>query len=34
MTFETPDWTIEEELMCIRILNEVLSGKCKVYRLR
>ena len=31
---ETPDWTMQEELMCEKILNEVANDEVKIYKLR
>lgn len=31
---ETPDWTPEEETMCLKILSQVEKGEVKIYRLR
>jgi len=31
---ETPDWTMQEELLCEKILNEVASNQIKIYKLR
>ena len=31
---ETPDWTVEEEQMCARILDKINKGQVKLYELR
>ena len=31
---ETPDWTMQEELMCQKILKEVANNEVKIYKLR
>ncbi len=31
---ETPDWTVEEEQICAKILNEINKGEVKLYELR
>ena len=31
---ETPDWTIDEEVLCAKIMSEVERGQVKIYRLR
>jgi hypothetical protein len=31
---ETPDWTREEEFMCVRIMKEVANNEIKIYKLR
>ena len=31
---ETPEWTMEEELMCAKILNQVIKGEEELIRIR
>jgi len=31
---KTPEWTVEEEQMCAKILNEIRKGEVKLYQLR
>jgi len=31
---ETPNWTIDEELMCAKIMTQVEKGEIKLFKLR
>jgi len=31
---ETPDWTLDEIVMCTKIMREVEEGKIKIHTLR
>ncbi len=31
---KTPEWTVHEEQICAKILNEIRTGKVKLYQLR